>query len=87
MLGQSMNFTHFGVNEGLSDETITCIYQDSFGYLWFGTEDGLNRYDGRGFKTYYHKAANRNSLPAIVKSRILTNTLPTKVKEAATGGT
>jgi len=62
LMGQSMNFTHIGVNEGLSDETITCIFQDSFGYLWYGTEDGLNRYDGSGFKTYFHNPADENSL-------------------------
>ncbi len=49
---QSLHFEHLGLEEGLSNETVLAIYQDSKGYLWFGTEDGLNKYDGYSFTKY-----------------------------------
>lgn len=53
-LGQEkqIKFEHFGVAEGLSQSKINCIIQDKLGFLWIGTEDGLNRYDGYAFETY-----------------------------------
>ncbi|PWJ44283.1 serine phosphatase RsbU (regulator of sigma subunit) [Sediminitomix flava] len=44
--GQKINFNQLGVREGLSNNNIESITQDEFGYLWFATRDGLNRYDG-----------------------------------------
>jgi ligand-binding sensor domain-containing protein len=41
---------------------VYAIYQDSKGYLWIGTHDGLNRYDGYEFKKFRHDPANKNSL-------------------------
>lgn len=41
-----INFKHIKNEQGLSNSTIECIFQDSRGFLWFGTRDGLNRYDG-----------------------------------------
>lgn len=38
-------FESLGVNEGLSQSSVYSIYQDREGYMWFGTGDGLNRYD------------------------------------------
>ena len=49
---RTLDFTHFGAEEGLSQGTIYCIFQDSRGYLWFGTQYGLNRYDGYSYKVY-----------------------------------
>lgn len=40
-------FSHLGSSEGLSNDNITSIYQDEFGMVWIGTNDGLNRYDGQ----------------------------------------
>lgn len=41
---------HFTISEGLSNNSINAIFQDSRGFLWIGTEDGLNRYDGYAFE-------------------------------------
>jgi ligand-binding sensor domain-containing protein/signal transduction histidine kinase/AraC-like DNA-binding protein len=46
------SFDHLSVTNGLSQSTVLSICKDSRGYLWFGTRDGLNRYDGRSFKIY-----------------------------------
>lgn len=47
-----LSFDHLSVTNGLSQSTVLSICKDSRGYLWFGTRDGLNRYDGRSFKIY-----------------------------------
>ncbi|MEL7532754.1 MAG: two-component regulator propeller domain-containing protein, partial [Bacteroidota bacterium] len=39
-------FEHFTTEDGLSQNDVNCIIQDSLGFMWFGTNDGLNRYDG-----------------------------------------
>ena len=57
------HFTHLTTQDGLSNNWITCIVQDKTGYIWIGTQDGLNRYDGMHFKIYKHKPKNNNSLP------------------------
>jgi DNA-binding NtrC family response regulator/ligand-binding sensor domain-containing protein len=45
-------FTTYSVDDGLPDATITAIYQDREGYLWFGTRGGVSRFDGRNFVNY-----------------------------------
>ena len=47
-----LRFDHISIEQGLSQSSVRVIFQDSFGFLWFGTEDGLNRYDGYNFKTF-----------------------------------
>lgn len=50
--GQSYYFTHYQVEDGLSNNAVICSVQDAKGFLWFGTRDGLNRFDGLSFKTF-----------------------------------
>ncbi|PXY46925.1 hybrid sensor histidine kinase/response regulator transcription factor [Flavobacterium hydrophilum] len=49
---QEYYFKHFQVEEGLSNNTVITSMQDEDGFMWFGTKDGLNRFDGYRFKTY-----------------------------------
>lgn len=46
------SFKHFNINNGLSQNTVHCILQDTKGFMWFGTKDGLNRFDGTAFKIF-----------------------------------
>jgi two-component system sensor histidine kinase ChiS len=55
-------FQRISVERGLSQSTVTCVLQDSRGFMWFGTRDGLNRYDGSGFTVYRHDPRNPHSL-------------------------
>ena len=48
----ALRFDRLGLEEGLSQSSVTAILQDRFGFLWFGTEDGLNRYDGYSFTIF-----------------------------------
>lgn len=45
-------FDHFTIKDGLSQSQPHCIFQDSYGYVWSGTQDGLNRFDGNQFKVF-----------------------------------
>jgi signal transduction histidine kinase/ligand-binding sensor domain-containing protein/DNA-binding response OmpR family regulator len=58
----SIKFKHLSVKDGLSRSWVKCIHQDSHGFLWFGTEDGLNKYDGYNFSVYRHNSTYKNSL-------------------------
>ncbi|MGV7211634.1 two-component regulator propeller domain-containing protein [Oxalobacteraceae bacterium A2-2] len=52
----SLRFQHLGVEEGLAQESVNCMLQDRHGYMWFGTQAGLSRYDG------YRMAVFKNDL-------------------------
>ncbi len=51
-LNTSLRFEQLGLEDGLSQSVIHTILQDQFGFLWIGTQDGLNRYDGRSFTIF-----------------------------------
>jgi ligand-binding sensor domain-containing protein/signal transduction histidine kinase/AraC-like DNA-binding protein len=55
-------FDHFSVKEGLSQNSIMAIHKDTEGFMWFGTKDGLNKFDGYQFTTYRHNLYDDNSL-------------------------
>src|SRR6478609_5969920 len=55
-------FNHIETTEGLSESNVLCIFQDSKGFMWFGTEDGLNKYDGYKITVYKNDPQNKNSL-------------------------
>ncbi|MGN1245990.1 MAG: two-component regulator propeller domain-containing protein [Muribaculaceae bacterium] len=44
--GENYSFKHIDSSQGLSSSNVKCIAEDSFGFMWFGTKNGLNRYDG-----------------------------------------
>lgn len=48
--------------DGMSSNMVFCILQDRAGFLWVGTDDGLNRYDGREFKIFRHRSGDPDSL-------------------------
>lgn len=55
-------FSYLSSEHGLSQITVTSIFQDSKGMMWFGTRNGLNRYDGYSFDIYQHESNNKSSL-------------------------
>lgn len=59
---EHLSFERIGLEKGLSQSTVTSILQDRQGLMWFGTQDGLNRYDGYTFTVYRHRASDSSSL-------------------------
>ncbi|MDP1623725.1 MAG: two-component regulator propeller domain-containing protein [Bacteroidales bacterium] len=59
---KAQSFGRLNQDDGLSQGYINAIIQDQTGFLWFGTGDGLNRYDGYTFKVYYHDPNDSSSL-------------------------
>jgi class 3 adenylate cyclase/ligand-binding sensor domain-containing protein/predicted metal-dependent HD superfamily phosphohydrolase len=55
-----LSFEHYRITDGLSQSNVTCIVEDSQNQLWFGTQEGLNRFDGTSFEPF-----NRENAPAI----------------------
>lgn len=58
----NIKFGHLDINQGLSQNNVMCILQDMRGFMWFGTRDGLNRYDGYTFTVYRNDPNNKHSL-------------------------
>ena len=66
---ENLKFDHLDINSGLSQNNVICVLQDSRGFMWFGTRDGLNRYDGYKFTIYRNDTRNQYSL----SDNIITN--------------
>lgn len=58
----NLKFKHINIGQGLSNSTIESIYQDSKGFIWFGTRDGLNKYDGYQITVFRNDPNNKNSI-------------------------
>lgn len=58
----SVRFRNFGIDSGLSQVTARAMLQDEQGFLWIGTQDGLNRFDGYSFRTYHRDRRDPHSL-------------------------
>jgi len=59
---QLMTFKHYGVEDGVSQSEIKSIFQDSEGYLWFATQNGLNKFDGYSFENFFYDQTDSTSL-------------------------
>jgi len=57
-----MHFKRFTIDNGLSQNTINTLYEDKNGFIWIGTDDGLNRYDGINTKIFHFNLHNNNSI-------------------------
>lgn len=55
---------HYAVDDGLSQGSANCIFQDKKGFIWIGTQDGLNKFDGYKFTTYQHNPLDTNTISA-----------------------
>lgn len=62
LYAQPHYFRHYQVEDGLSNNAVICSLFDEKGFLWFGTKDGLNRFNGYTFKTFRYDAANPKSI-------------------------
>lgn len=62
-LKEVIKFQNITIEKGLSQSSVNCVLQDRAGFIWFGTEDGLNRYDGYELKVYKKRFGDPNSLP------------------------
>ena len=58
----TFRFEKLTINEGLSLSSVYHIFQDTKGFMWFGTEDGLNKYDGKRFRIYRTEPGNPNAI-------------------------
>jgi signal transduction histidine kinase/ligand-binding sensor domain-containing protein/CheY-like chemotaxis protein len=59
-----VKFSSLTIDDGLSQSDVKCIIKDHLGFMWFSTDDGLNRYDGYNFTVYRHNQKDLHSLPA-----------------------
>ncbi len=62
IVAQTIRFQSLTIKDGLSQSATNCIFQDNLGYVWIGTQDGLNKFDGIDFKVYKHLVNNNESL-------------------------
>ena len=55
-------FKSYDMEDGLSNNHVTCCVQDDYGFMWFGTRDGLNRFDSKKFYTFKSYSSEKGSL-------------------------
>jgi two-component system sensor histidine kinase ChiS len=67
----SISFQHISTEDGLPQSTVNVIFQDSNGFMWFGTYDGLSRYDGYQFVTFKNDPSDVNSLSSNIVVSII----------------
>ena len=61
-IAQNLSFDHLKIEDGLSNNSVLSLEQDDFGFIWIGTANGLNRYDGKRFKVYKTNAKDSSSI-------------------------
>jgi ligand-binding sensor domain-containing protein len=71
VLSRYLRFSRFTAQDGLSSDQTRNVFQDKRGFMWFGTLDGLNRYDGASVKVYRHDPDDPNSLSQNVARAII----------------
>src|SRR5687768_9797550 len=64
---------HLTERDGLSSNRINCLVQDGQGFMWFATDEGLNRYDGHSVKVYAHIPLDTTSLSSNLVTHLLTD--------------
>ncbi|MFW0715116.1 two-component regulator propeller domain-containing protein [Pedobacter sp. N23S346] len=62
MASDNPSLSYLGIEQGLSNNGVNCIHQDKYGFMWFGTSDGLNRFDGYTFKIFRNRLNDTTSL-------------------------
>jgi signal transduction histidine kinase/ligand-binding sensor domain-containing protein len=67
----SLYFDRLTMQNGLSSNKVNCIIRDHRGFMWFGTNDGLNRYDGRNFMIFRYEAGNSSTISGNIINDIL----------------
>ncbi|MEM7368388.1 MAG: two-component regulator propeller domain-containing protein [Bacteroidota bacterium] len=61
VLNHSLHFDHLSIRDGLSHNTVHCLLQDRHGFIWIGTQNGLNKYDGHRFELYLSQSRTGSS--------------------------
>ncbi len=74
VFSQTVRFQTLTIKDGLSQSATNCIYQDNLGYIWIGTQDGLNRFDGVEFKVFKHIVNSNKSLSSSYINTIVSDT-------------
>ena len=67
----NLKFQHLNPGVGLSESDVTCVLQDSRGLMWFGTQEGLNKYDGYNFTVYRNDQKNDSSISSGIINAII----------------
>ncbi len=69
--GREFNFVHYTIDQGLSQASINDIVLDNSGFLWIATQDGLNRFDGTSFLTFYHDNTKEGLCGSFINTLLL----------------